>query len=1058
MLNRLLLIVSILLLVQVHAAIGLSAATDFVVDRHADGTGARDSAPGDGVCLSVGGGCTLRAAIEEANARAGGDIIRFSHAMTITIDATAGALPTITDKVTITASDLFDDTKGTPGVTLDGNGADIDGLRIDADVCGIYGLFVTGFAGRGIVLESAGSFIGSGAIAGARNTISGNGTGIELDGTGATGNFVDANLIGLSPDGTEALANRFGMKVVNGASNNTIGYQLGGSGNWISGNTYSGIRITGDGTSGNVVAGNVIGRAIDGSEPLGNGDFGVMVARAGEGNQIGGEGHLGNRIGYSGSDNIYINYMSDVLITGNVIAFAGQHGVSINHSQDITVVANKITLNTTDGIKVNGDVMTGNRLTPNSIHDNGGKAIDLTAAAAARIPAPSITAGSPMTATGTACPQCAVDLFSDVADEGETYNGASWADIDGRWAYTGTLDGPNLTAVAVALDGSTSEYSAPFDIAGPRSYVVDDDIDGLEARDVRPGDGQCRDVSGACTLRAAIEEANATSAADTITFARPMTITLDATVMPRLIVSETVTLDGSNVSDPAGHAPRVHIIGGSAFTTLSLDADDCVIAGLHLSGGDTGLHVRSASNEIGGLAGRRNVFSGNRVGLRISGPDAELNHVLGNFVGLMPEGERAAGNEMGVQIDGGAKNNFVGAFATGTGNVISGNRGAGIVIEDQDTHFNVLSANLIGLAADGIASLGNGGFGVHARNGAQATLIGPYTEEGLKLASAAALPSHDGRTWRMALAAMEDPEFLPNTIAHNGAGGILLSATSRAAAIGSNTIRNNTGHGIQLVDATDAWISRNRITANTGNGVTIAGVPSTGNTLINNAIFANGGQAIDLQTGANGSIFAPTISQASPTGASGTACSECWVELFSDDEDEAQHYEGGTQASVNGDWSFVLSLRGPFVTASQTDDEGESSELSAPRAILPTATPTITPGTTATAFPTKPAPTTTPSASATATATASPTLSSTQPPPATVIPTTTPSATTSPTPAPPTATSVPTAEPTATDPAMPTPTMLPTDAPTPTMAPTATEVSVPRFLVHLPYLLRSPPH
>ncbi|MFM8321422.1 MAG: hypothetical protein ACKOC5_10940, partial [Chloroflexota bacterium] len=47
----------------------------FTVTLMTDLSGANDAAPGDGVCLAVGGGCTLRAAIQEANACAGADII-----------------------------------------------------------------------------------------------------------------------------------------------------------------------------------------------------------------------------------------------------------------------------------------------------------------------------------------------------------------------------------------------------------------------------------------------------------------------------------------------------------------------------------------------------------------------------------------------------------------------------------------------------------------------------------------------------------------------------------------------------------------------------------------------------------------------------------------------------------------------------------------------------------------------------------------------------------------------------------------------------------------------
>src|SRR5215217_60704 len=44
----------------------------------------------------------------------------------------------------------------------------------------------------------------------------------------------------------------------------------------------------------------------------------------------------------------------------------------------------------------------------------------------------------------------------------------------------------------------------------------DDDING-DFDDDTPGNGQCADINGRCTLRAAIEETNALAGADTIT-------------------------------------------------------------------------------------------------------------------------------------------------------------------------------------------------------------------------------------------------------------------------------------------------------------------------------------------------------------------------------------------------------------------------------------------------------------------------------------------------------------------------------------------------------------
>src|SRR5262245_65863460 len=53
----------------------MAASAVFVVNTNGN---AADASPGDGICGIAGGGCTLRAAIQEANAAAGLDTINFA--------------------------------------------------------------------------------------------------------------------------------------------------------------------------------------------------------------------------------------------------------------------------------------------------------------------------------------------------------------------------------------------------------------------------------------------------------------------------------------------------------------------------------------------------------------------------------------------------------------------------------------------------------------------------------------------------------------------------------------------------------------------------------------------------------------------------------------------------------------------------------------------------------------------------------------------------------------------------------------------------------------------
>ena len=73
-------------------------ASTYVVNDLGD---AADQSAGNDSCATAGAVCTLRAAIEEANAHAGADVITFSVAGTI---APATPLPPIADQVQIDAT------------------------------------------------------------------------------------------------------------------------------------------------------------------------------------------------------------------------------------------------------------------------------------------------------------------------------------------------------------------------------------------------------------------------------------------------------------------------------------------------------------------------------------------------------------------------------------------------------------------------------------------------------------------------------------------------------------------------------------------------------------------------------------------------------------------------------------------------------------------------------------------------------------------------------------------------------------------------------------------
>jgi hypothetical protein len=144
-------------------------------------------------------------------------------------------------------------------------------------------------------------------------------------------------------------------------------------------------------------------------------------------------------------------------------------------------------------------------------------------------------------------------------------------------------------------------------------------------------------------------------------------------------------------------------------------------------------------------------------------------------------------------------------------------------------------------------------------------------------------------------------------------------------------------------------------------GIRVEGDGATGNTIRGNSIHSNGFMGIQNFDGGNSELVPPAIT--SFGSVMGTACPNCTIDVYSDNEDEGRVYEGSTTANGAGNWTFDGSPEGPNVTATATDADGNTSEFSAP-VPLPEATPTPSPTPTPTP---SPAPTPTPPAGPTRT-------------------------------------------------------------------------------------------
>jgi hypothetical protein len=123
------------------------------------------------------------------------------------------------------------------------------------------------------------------------------GSGVEITGAGSSGNLVTGDFIGTDSSGMAAVGNgEDGVLIDSGASNNTVGGTAAGAGNLISGNSADGVELQGSGTTGDIIQGNSIGTDVLGAAVLGNGDDGVLLWDGASANAIGGSGPAANLI------------------------------------------------------------------------------------------------------------------------------------------------------------------------------------------------------------------------------------------------------------------------------------------------------------------------------------------------------------------------------------------------------------------------------------------------------------------------------------------------------------------------------------------------------------------------------------------------------------------------------------------------------------------------------------------------------------------------------------------------------------------------------------------
>ncbi|GAB4580552.1 MAG: hypothetical protein Fur0022_32940 [Anaerolineales bacterium] len=269
-----------------------ASAASFTVNSTADGG---DANPGNGVCeTATAGECTLRAAIEEANALSGTDTIHFSiPGVGVQTISPASAYPWISSPVIIDGSTQ-------PGascaawpptllIELDGsNGASGSGLLLGFGSNGstIRGLVVHSFSGGGIEI--------------ANNSY----------------NSIECNFLGTDVTGTAVLPNSYGVFIQQDSHYNTIGGPSDSQRNLISGNTFDQVTLGnfGSAPNNNTIQNNYIGTDVNGTVALGGGTFAAVSIFGGNTNSI-----LDNLISGNSQEGILVSGDASRPANGNLI-------------------------------------------------------------------------------------------------------------------------------------------------------------------------------------------------------------------------------------------------------------------------------------------------------------------------------------------------------------------------------------------------------------------------------------------------------------------------------------------------------------------------------------------------------------------------------------------------------------------------------------------------------------------------------------------------------------------------------------------------------------------
>ena len=273
----------------------------------------------------------------------------------------------------------------------------------------------------------------------------------------------------------------------------------------------------------------------------------------------------------------------------------------------------------------------------------------------------------------------------------------------GDFAAVSRLAEPAAAAVSSAAAPATSGTS----------FVVDVTHDNVDNQLL---DGLCITTAGGCSLRAAIQQANATAGPNRIEFDIPGSGPHIITIADRLTtISDTsgpLVIDG--FSQP-GASANTDPIASNAVHQIAITPSNYVDE-------HAAFTISSDNNVIRGLSIYDSFYP-----FLLIGTGATDNHIVGNLIGTNPavtfSKNPGFSNAAGVQLDMGASFNRIGTPDIADRNVFIGNRSWGIRIEQNETINNYVQNNIFGLKPDGSARFSQHG-GIDIQYGTRDNIVG----------------------------------------------------------------------------------------------------------------------------------------------------------------------------------------------------------------------------------------------------------------------------------------------------------------------------------------------